>query len=217
MQLYGRGIRRRLAPMLGDRRHEELAYSVMFSLPGTPVIRYGDELGMGDDLTLEERDAVRTPMQWANEENGGFSTGRKLVHPVISEGVWGYRHVNVASQRRDPGSLLNWTARMVRLRTECPEIGWGSFAILNTGSPHVLALRYDWRGNSVLVVHNFDKRPHEVRIDPEVDDGRRLSNLLAQEESNAGEDGVHTLALEAFDYRWYRVGGLDYAIHREER
>jgi len=215
MQLYGRGIRRRLAPMLGDRRHEELAYSVMFSLPGSPVIRYGDELGMGDDLSLDQRDAVRTPMQWANERNAGFSTADKLVHPVIKEGVWSHEHVNVASQRRDPNSLLNWTANMIRLRKECPEIGWGKCTILDTGSPHVLALRYDWRGNSVLVVHNFDKRPHEVRIEPGVEGSERLSNLLSQEELDAGQERVHKIALDALDYRWYRVGGLDYAIHRE--
>ena len=215
MQLYDRGIRRRLAPMLGDRRHEELAYSAMFSLPGTPVIRYGDEIGMGDDLSLNERDAVRTPMQWANERNGGFSAADQLIHPVIDEGVWSYRHVNVAAQRRDPGSLLNWTAKMIRVRKECPEIGWGHCTILQTGSPHVLALRYDWRGNSVIVVHNFDKRPHEIRLDPGVDHGERLSNLLAQDELNADAGQAHQIALDALDYRWFRVGGLDYAVHRE--
>ena len=219
MQLYGRGIRRRLGPMLGDRRQEELAYSVLFSLPGTPVIRYGDELGMGDNMDLKERDAVRTPMQWADEPNAGFSTAdpKQLVHPVIDEGVWSYRHVNVAAQRRDPGSLLNWTAKMIRLRTECPEIGWGKCTILDSGSPHVLALRYDWRGNSVLVVHNFDRSPHEVRIDPGAEGSERLSNLLVPEESHADEDGLHTLALEAHAYRWFRLGGLDYAIRRRQR
>jgi maltose alpha-D-glucosyltransferase / alpha-amylase len=215
MQLYDRGIRRRLAPMLGDRRHEELAYSMMFSLPGTPVIRYGDELGMGDDLSLDQRDAVRTPMQWADESNAGFSTSDSLVHPVIGEGVWSYKHVNVAAQRRDPGSLLNWTAKMIRLRKECPEIGWGKCTILETGSTHVLALRYDWRGNSVIVVHNFDKRPHEITIEPGVEGSDRLSNLIVEEELDAGQDRVHRIALDALDYRWYRVGGLDYAIHRE--
>lgn len=213
MQLYGRGIRRRLAPMLGDRRHEELAYSVLFSLPGTPVIRYGDEIGMGDDLSLDERDAVRTPMQWADEPNAGFSTAKTLVHPVISEGVWSYEHVNVAAQRRDPQSLLNWTARMIRLRKECPEIGWGKCTVLETGLPHVLALRYDWRNNSVIVIHNFDDRPHEVSIDPGVDGSERLSDLLSEEELEADDDGTHKIALDALGYRWYRVGGLDYAVN----
>ena len=215
MQLFGRGTRRRLAPMLGDQRHERLAYSVMFSLPGAPVIRYGDELGMGDDLSLDGRDAVRTPMQWANERNAGFSTADELIYPVIDHGVWGYEHVNVAAQRRDPGSLLNWTARMIRLRKECPEIGWGRCSILETGSPHVLALRYDWRGNSVLVVHNFSSRPHEVHLDPGVENADRLSDLLKEEELHAGEDGGYRIALDALGSRWYRVRGLDYAVHRE--
>ncbi|MBN1237168.1 MAG: alpha-amylase family protein [Gammaproteobacteria bacterium] len=215
MQLFGRGIRRRLAPMLGDRRHEQLAHSVMFSLPGTPVLRYGDELGMGDDLELEGRDAVRTPMQWANERNGGFSTAERTVHPVIDEGVWGYRHVNVEAQRRDPGSLLNWTARMIRLRLECPEIGWGRCEILDTGSPNVLAIRYDWRGTSVLTVHNFDRAPHEVAIDSGVPGSERLSNLLVEEEVPADGDGTYKIALDALDFRWFRIGGLDYAVRRE--
>jgi maltose alpha-D-glucosyltransferase/alpha-amylase len=215
MQLYHRGIRRRLAPMLGDRRHIELAYSVMFSLPGTPVIRYGDELGMGDDLKLKEREAVRTPMQWADELHGGFSTAEKTVHPLISRGLWDYRHVNVEGQRRDPGSLLNWTARMIRLRKECPEIGWGNYRILKTGKPCVLAMRYDWQGNSVLVMHNFDEKPHEIRIDPGVEMGDTLANLLVAEESRAGKSGKHRIALEAYGYRWFRVGGLNYAIYRK--
>ncbi|MDY0040110.1 MAG: alpha-amylase family protein [Desulforhabdus sp.] len=216
MQLYHRGIRRRLASMLGDRRHIELAYSAMFSLPGTPVIRYGDELGMGDDLQLKERESVRTPMQWADERQGGFSTAEKTVHPLVDHGVWDYRHVNVEGQRRNPSSLLNWTARMIRLRKECPEIGWGSYRILNTGQPCVLALRYDWRGNSVLVVHNFDEKPHEARIDPQVEMGGILANLIEEEESHADDDGKHRIPLEAYGYRWYRVGGLNYAIYREK-
>jgi maltose alpha-D-glucosyltransferase / alpha-amylase len=215
MQLYDRGIRRRLAPMLGDRRYEELAYSLMFSLPGTPVIRYGDELRMGDDLELEGRAAVRTPMQWANEPNGGFSTAGKTIHPVIDEGVWGYQHVSVAAQRRDPDSFLNWTARLIRLRGECPEIGWGKCTVLDSGSPHVLAMRYDWRGNSVLVLHNFDERPHEITLDPGVPKGGRLSDLMKSDELIAESETVHKIVLSELEYRWFRVGGLDYAVRRE--
>ncbi len=214
MQLYGRGIRRRLAPMLGNREHLELAYSLMFSLPGTPVICYGDEIGMGEDLSLPERAAVRTPMQWADEPHGGFSTAEKTVCPVIDEGVYSYRRVNVEAQRRDPGSLLNWMGQMIRLRHETPEIGWGSWEILPTGSPHVLAMRYDWRGNSVVVVHNFDERACEARIPPGVEGGEKLVDLLAEEESHADGEGVHRVALDAYGYRWYRVGGLNYAIRR---
>src|SRR6201994_2788523 len=109
MQLYNRGIRRRLAPMLqGDRRRIELAYSLMFTLPGTPVIRYGDELGMGDNLSLKERECARTPMQWSTEPNAGFTKSAKPISPVIDQGPFGYEHVNAAHQRRDPNSMLNW-------------------------------------------------------------------------------------------------------------
>ena len=215
MQLYGRGLRRRLAPMLGDRRQEELAYSLLFALPGTPVIRYGDEIGMGDDLELEERQAVRTPMQWAPEPQAGFSTAEETVHPVIETGVWGAQRVNVEAQHRDPDSLLNWMVRMIRMRKECPEVGWGEWEVLDTGEAAVLGLRYDWRGNSVLTLHNLCETPVEVSVRPGVEGGDLLVNLLEEEESRADEDGVHTLTLEAHRYRWFRVGGLNYAVRRE--
>jgi maltose alpha-D-glucosyltransferase / alpha-amylase len=216
MQLYNRGIRRRLAPMLGNQRQLELAYSVMFSLPGTPVIRYGDEIGMGDDLSLKERHAVRTPMQWTSDAQAGFSTCAKTVHPVIDRGPYRYEQVNVEKQRRDPGSLLSWTAAMIRLRKECPEIGWGDWKILPTGSPAALAMLYGWRGNSLLVVHNFDERAHELRIRPGVEGGEKLVNLLVQNESTADPSGTHNISLEAYGYRWYRVGDLNHILRREK-
>ncbi len=124
MQLYNRGIRRRLAPMLdGDQRRLELAYSLLFTLPGTPVIRYGDELGMGDDLRLPERECGRTPMQWSNEPHGGFTKSSNPEKPVISGGPYGFEQINAAIQRRHPESLLNWTERIMRMRKEVPEIG----------------------------------------------------------------------------------------------
>ena len=135
MQLYDRGIRRRLATMLhGDRRRIEFAYSLLFTLPGTPVIRYGDEIGMGDDLSLPERKCARTPMQWSDEPHGGFTKSDKPLSPVISGGAFGFEHVNAANQRRDPNSLLNWTERIIRMRKEVPEIGWGDFAMFRPDS-----------------------------------------------------------------------------------
>jgi maltose alpha-D-glucosyltransferase/alpha-amylase len=121
MQLYDRGIRRRLAPMLGgDPRRLELAYSLMCMLPGTPVIRYGDEIGMGDNLELPERDCARTPMQWSTEPHAGFTESNEPCIPVIDKGPYGDEHVNVAKQRRDPNSMLNWTERIIRMRKESP-------------------------------------------------------------------------------------------------
>src|SRR3954463_1332736 len=163
MHLYDRGIRRRLSPMLdGDRRRLEIAYSLLFPLPGTPVIRYGDELGMGDDLSLPERNAARTPMQWSTEPQGGFTRARKPILPVISDGPYGFEKVNAAAQRRDPESFLNWTERMIRMRKEVPEFGWGDFRVVRLGQPGILALRYEWRNNGVLVVHNL--RDEAVQI-----------------------------------------------------
>jgi maltose alpha-D-glucosyltransferase/alpha-amylase len=219
MQLYQRGIRRRLAPMLnGDRRIIELAYSLLFTLPGTPVLRYGDEIGMGDDLKLPERNCARTPMQWSAEPQGGFTTADKPILPVISEGPYSYQHVNTAEQRRDPKSLLNWTERIVRMRKEIPEVGWGEFEVLPVRSPAVLAIRYEWRNNSVVFLHNLSDTPREVTFASGVrgPEGRVLVNLLSDNHSHAARDGKHHLLLEAYGYRWYRVGGLDYLLKRSE-
>jgi maltose alpha-D-glucosyltransferase/alpha-amylase len=216
MQLYDRGIRRRLAPMLdGDRRRIELAYSLMFTLPGTPVIRYGDEIGMGDDLRLRERDAARTPMQWSTEPHAGFTAGEAPVLPTIAKGAYAWDRVNAAQQRRDPNSLLNWTERIVRMRKECPEFGWGEWKVLGTGSHAVLALRYEWRGNAVVAVHNFDGRPRSATLEPGGRGSTRLVNLLAEDHSTADRRGRHRVELEAYGYRWYRVGGLSYILERE--
>lgn len=215
MQLYDRGIRRRLAPMLGDRRHIELAYSLLFSLPGTPVLRYGDEIGMGDDLSLKERDAVRTPMQWEDAPNGGFSTAEKTVHPVVNGGVYGYQEVNVASQRRDPSSLLNWTARMIRLRKECPEIGWGDWKILQTNCPTVLVMQYTWKGDSLITIHNFDERPHDVRFKPDAPSRQQLFDLVIDRRLEPGKSGSYKIVLEPYGYHWLRIGGLDYGTSRQ--
>jgi maltose alpha-D-glucosyltransferase/alpha-amylase len=219
MQLYDRGIRRRLAPMLnGDRRRIELANSLMFTLPGTPVIRYGDEIGMGDDLRLPERNCARTPMQWSTEPQAGFTKSDRPILPVITDGPYGYEHANAAEQRRDPNSLLNWTERIIRMRKEVPEIGWGNFEVLSTRDPAIFAIRYDWRNNSVLFVHNLAAIPKEVSFSTGLrgKEGRMLVNLLSDDHSKSGDDGRHHLLLEAYGYRWYRVGGLDYLLKRSE-
>jgi maltose alpha-D-glucosyltransferase / alpha-amylase len=219
MQLYNRGIRRRLAPMLqGDRRRLELAYSLMMTLPGTPVIRYGDEIGMGDNLKLPERNCARTPMQWSTEPNAGFTKSDNPCQPVISDGPNGFPYTNVAAQRRDPTSLLNWMERLIRMRKEVPEIGWGDFSFVSTGTPNVLAMRYEWRNNSVMCVHNLSAEPREVRIKLVAEDeaGCSLVNLLSDEHSYPEKVGLHRVLLEAYGYRWYRVCGLDYLLKRNE-
>jgi maltose alpha-D-glucosyltransferase / alpha-amylase len=219
MQLYDRGIRRRLAPMLGgDRRRLELAYSLMFTLPGTPVLRYGDELAMGDNLDLPERECARTPMQWSTEPHAGFTEGDKPCSPVIDKGPYGYEHVNAAKQRRDPNSMLNWTERIVRMRKEVPEVGWGDFEVITVRDPCVLVIRYDWRNNSVLFVHNLDEKPREVsfKVGLPGEAGKLLVNLLTEDHSRSDKGARHTILLEGYGYRWYRVGGLDYLLKRSD-
>ena len=219
MQLYDRGIRRRLAPMLGgDRRRLELAYSLMFTLPGTPVIRYGDEIAMGDNLSLPERNCARTPMQWSTEPHGGFTNADKPSLPVIDAGPYGYEHVNAAEQRRDAHSMLNWTERIIRMRKEVPEIGWGDFKIISARDPAILIIRYDWRNNSVLFVHNLDEQPREISFQVGISSDARkiLVNLLTDDHSRSDSRGRHKLLMEGYGYRWYRVGGLDYLLKRSD-
>ena len=204
----------------GDRRRLELAYSLMMTLPGTPVVRYGDEIGMGDNLRLPERQCARTPMQWSVERQGGFTSSDHPVMPLVSEGPYGYQHVSVAEQRRDPNSMLNWMERIIRMRKELPEIGWGDFSVLRTSSAKALALRYDWRNNSVVVVHNLSAVPCEVWFKPnneeEGDNNGWLINVLSNEHSKVQESGKHCILLEPYGYRWYRLGGMDYVQRRSD-
>jgi maltose alpha-D-glucosyltransferase/alpha-amylase len=213
MQLYDRGIRRRLAPMLdNDRRRLELAFSLLFTLPGTPMLQYGDEIGIGDDLSLPERECARTPMQWSNDVNGGFSMAKRTVRPVIDDAIYGYQKVNVEAQRRDSNSLLNWVERKIRMRRECPEISWGDWRILPVDAPGVLVMRYEYRGHALLFLHNFGSKPRIVSVDS---GSPRLINLLAADDSRAGENGRHVIDLDPYGYRWYRADGPDRSVPRE--
>jgi maltose alpha-D-glucosyltransferase / alpha-amylase len=218
-QLYERGIRRRLAPMLGgDRRQIELAYSLLFTLPGTPVLWYGDEIGMGDDLSLPERYCARTPMQWSDEPQGGFTRHERPFRPPISGGPYGFEHLNVAEQLRSQDSLLNWFERIIRMRKEIPEIGWGRFKIVDVGDAAVFAIRYDWRNNGVFFLHNLAATAREVLFATGAGDGRGdfLVNLLGPDHSALRGDGKHCVLLDPYGFRWFRIGGLDYLLDGTE-
>jgi maltose alpha-D-glucosyltransferase/alpha-amylase len=176
---------------------------------------------MGDDLKLPERNCARTPMQWSNEPHGGFTKSDKPYIPVISGGPYGFEHINAAIQRRHPDSLLNWTERIIRMRKEVPEVGWGDFTVIPSRDPSVLVMRYDWRNNCVLFVHNLDAKPREVTFSvalegEHAEDGNLLVNLLAEDHSHADKSSRHRLVLEAYGYRWFRVGGLDYLLRRTD-
>ena len=204
MRIYDRGIRRRLAPMMGgDEARIALMHSLLFALPGTPVMWYGDEIGQGEDLSLPERSAVRTPMQWSGGPQGGFSAASELVRPVASGGASGHEAANVADQRGRPDSLLGRVQHMIRARRAAPEIGWGETRVLDTGHPAVLALVSQWRGNRVLTLHNLAGEAAEVTED--LSEGEALVPLMGAESCEpAPPDRPVTLAPHG--YAWFRIG-----------
>jgi maltose alpha-D-glucosyltransferase/alpha-amylase len=203
MKIFGRGIRRRLAPMLEDPRRIRTAYSLLFSLPGAPMFMYGDEIGMGDDLSLSGRDAVRTAMQWSKDHNAGFSTGtaESLAARVIAQGAYGYTNVNVVDQSNDPESLLVWMKHLIWLRRQCPEWAAGAWTILDT-EPGVFAHRAEWQGSTLLALHNLADKPSSVHVDlePDVSPVSVWGNSRCQ----LGR-GSMTVNLEPYGYAWYRI------------
>ncbi len=214
MRVFGRNIRRRLAPMLGDDpRRMRLAFSLLFSLPGVPVLYYGDEIGMGEDLSLEERQAVRTPMQWSDEPNAGFSTAppEDLVAPVISGGPFGYERRNVMRQRLDGDSLLNWTNRLARARRDCPEFGLaGGVQVLDAGDDRVLAHCCIQDGNMALAIHNLSGDEVEVKLDLP----RCEATLLEMMSDHLYEPfRAEGAKIGPYGYRWFRC----HAFHQGDR
>lgn len=208
MRLYGRGIRRRLAPMLdGDRRHVELAYALQFSLPGTPVLRYGEEIGMGEDLTLAERYAIRTPMQWSQRDNGGFSSAERdqLIRRVIDDGDYGYESVNVDTQRDDDESLLAWFERMLRALRECPESGDGSWTLLDSGLEQVLAIHFDGPGRATVAISNLRDEACTIDLSPDLGSPARTIEVFANRDYGVPPAGVSSIELDGWGYRWLHI------------
>jgi glycosidase len=208
MQLFGRGLRRRLPTMLGgDQARLRMAYSLMFSLPGAPVLFYGEEIGMAENLAIEGRMSVRAPMQWSDEPNAGFSTAapEMLRRPVVS-GEYGPDAINVADQRRDRGSLLSSMARLIRMRKECPEIGWGRSELLDSGARAVLAERFDWAGRTLLVLHNLAGEPNKARLRLEdCADWEGVSVVFGAGDAPTVRDRTIELELDSYGYCWLRV------------
>jgi maltose alpha-D-glucosyltransferase/alpha-amylase len=203
-QLYGRGIRRRLAPMLADERRLRMAYSLQFTMPGTPVLRYGDEIGMGEDLSLPERDAIRTPMQWSATANAGFSTAgpQALIRSVIARGPYGYKRVNVTDQRRQADSLLLWFERMLHTLRECEEIGIGAHTVVPVDAPGVLAHHAEAPGGSMVFVHNLADRPARVCL-PVPDPDESPVEVLSDREYERCD--ITALDVDGYGYRWIRL------------
>jgi maltose alpha-D-glucosyltransferase/alpha-amylase len=204
-RVYGRGIRRRLAPMLGnDPRRIRLVLALTLALPGTPVILYGDEIGMGEDLSLRGRLAVRTPMQWSAHPNGGFSRSKEVYRPVLTDDEYGYREVNVVAQRHDRDSLCSWMTQAIRVRRECPELGWGEWQVLDVGDTRVLGLAYQWRDGRVVTLHNLSADPVRVRMPDDLDLGgvEQIRQMFG--DAPATEHG-RDIELAGYGYRWLRL------------
>jgi len=208
MQLYDRGIRRRFAAMMNnDPLRIRMAYSLMLSLPGTPVVYYGDELGMGDDLRLKERDAVRTTMQWSADRHGGFSLSKKarLPQDTIAEGPLGYRKLNVAAARRDPQSLLNWMERAIRMRRESPEFGRGNWSVVETRDEAVFAHCCSCDGGAVVAVHNLSRKPRKVTLDLSDQCPEELVEVISDVHYPQLKRAPYEFTINGYGYRWLRL------------
>ncbi|GAB4065003.1 alpha-amylase family protein [Angustibacter speluncae] len=215
MQVYGRGLVRRLPTMLeGDPRRIKMAYSLMFSLPGTPVLFYGEEIGMGENLAAGGRQAVRTPMQWSGDQrNGGFSDAApsRLPNPVV-EGAYGPQFVNVADQRRDDDSLLAFLSLLVRRYRECPELGWADVEVLDQPHRPVLAHLARWDDGVMVGLHNLGEEGLAVPLELPSDlrrggswDGHELVDLLQDARTPLDGRGRAEVTLDAYGHRWLRL------------
>jgi trehalose synthase len=214
MQMYGRGLRRRLPTMLkGDPARIRMVYSLMFSLPGTPVLFYGEEIGMGEDLQAKGRSAVRSPMQWDDAENGGFSTApaKDLVAPVV-EGYFGPKNINAGAAKRDPESLWNFIAMLIQRYRESPELGWGEFELIRHRAAKVLLHRCSSAGSTLILAHNFGAEPASLTANvTSTEDPERgfadavLRDLLDGQDVPLADDGGFELQLDRYGYRWFRI------------
>ena len=202
------GIRRRLAPLLdNNRRRVELLNSLLFSFPGTPILYYGDEIGMGDNIYLGDRNGVRTPMQWNTDRNAGFSRANpaRLYAPVIMDPVWGYQAVNVEAQQDDTSSLLNWMRNMIALRKLFQVFGRGSFEVLNPANRKVLAYVRRYREEQVLCVANLSRFAQPVDLDLGGMEGMTPVEMLGYVEFPAIGSQAYRLTLAPYGFLWLEL------------
>jgi trehalose synthase len=206
MQLYDRGLRRRLPTMLGgDQQWIRMAYSLMFAMPGTPTLFYGEEIGMGENLAIDGRLSVRTPMQWTSAPAAGFTTApADAVERPFPDGDYGPAAINVAAQQTDPESLLNWFERLIRLRKAAPEVGWGEYRVLDGGDDAVLVLEYRWDECTTITVHNLAGKATKVSVPVEAG-AVELRDRFASSAPVAVKDGTASFRIAAHGYHWFGV------------
>jgi maltose alpha-D-glucosyltransferase / alpha-amylase len=200
------GIRRRLAPLMdNDRRKIELLNSILFTMPGSPIVYYGDELGMGDNIYLGDRDGVRTPMQWSPDRNAGFSRAEaaRLYQPVITDSVYGFQAINVEAQERSPFSLLHWMKRLISVRQQHHAFGRGSIEFLEPTNPHVLAYLREHEGDVILVVNNLSGSAQAVQLDLGRFAGRTPVELLGQTAFLPIDETPYALTLSPYGFFWF--------------
>jgi maltose alpha-D-glucosyltransferase/alpha-amylase len=202
------GIRRRLAPLLDGGRDEiELMHAILFSLPGSPVLYYGDEVGMGDNIFLGDRDGVRTPMQWTGDRNGGFSRAdfAQLYLPPLMDPVYGYQAVNVEAQLRTPTSLLRWLHRFIALRKEHPVFGHGHYEPLVTENPRIFAHIRTYEDDVVLCVHNLARSAQAVELDLSAYNGFVPEEMLGRTRFPAIGELPYLLTLGPRGWFWFTL------------
>jgi len=203
------GIRRRLAPLLdNDRRKIELANSLLFTLPGSAIIYYGDEIGMGDNIELPDRNGVRTPMQWDSGANAGFSSAppQRLYTPVNSIAPFGPQQVNVADQRHDPGSLWNTLRRMIALRKANLVLGWGDFAWAESHSPAVAAYWRTYQREQMLILNNLSHQAQSVTLNIAADAARVFTDVFSGDAWHPSEDNELQIAMQPYQFLWLKRG-----------
>jgi maltose alpha-D-glucosyltransferase / alpha-amylase len=202
------GIRRRLAPLLeNDRRRIELMNGMLMSLPGTPIIYYGDEIGMGDNINLGDRNGVRTPMQWSGGWNGGFSTAdpESLYAPLILNPVYGYPAINAMSQRRTPHSLLSWMRRMIAVRRSAKAFSNGSIEFLYPTNHRILAYVRSFENETILVVNNLSSAAQAVELDLRRFKGSILIEMFGKNIFPRAGDLPYLLTLGPYQFYWFRL------------
>jgi maltose alpha-D-glucosyltransferase/alpha-amylase len=202
------GIRRRLAPLLDNGRDEiELMHAILFSLPGSPVLYYGDEIAMGDNVYLGDRDGVRTPMQWTGDRNGGFSRAdfAQLYAPPLMDPVYGYQAVNIEAQLRTPTSLLRWLRRFISLRKEHPVFGFGTFEPLEPSNPRIFAHVRRYEDDVMLCVHNLARSAQAVELDLSDFEGRVPVEIFGRSRFPAIGEWPYLLTLAPRGFYWFQL------------